>query len=1169
PTGLSGNNLNDGDLLQFCYGYSNWTTGVSPTPDNFENIVNITVNISGEPGPGPGPVPPGPGPSTANMRWNTTLSGDVSTPPVVSDGKIFVSTWWETVKVPEYYLYCINSGDGTILWSNSLADNVGSYLASAALGEDKVFVRGTDGVLYAIYTDNGTTAWTQTIDNSPLWWSEATSSPVVYEDHLFIMSQKTGILRDFDFNGNEKRNFDTNGCLHYRSSPVISDGSIYTAGNNSAELFCIDFETFEQSWKFTSPESIVSSPVIGTDEIYITTASKLYAINKLTGLEEWNTTINSRDGVGTPSLSDGYLYVGENDGLSRYNAADGTKLWTYASASVTVSPEAANGTVYFATNEKSGKVIALYSDNSTLMWQYEQTGPASGYDAGFWGSSPYTKDGMLFIGGSYYNTLYCFGPDLSVGVPVLHASPQGAVTPATVEFSASGGQHGKQYTLDFGDGSAPHTSGTVAGVATSHTYTNPAEYTATLAVSNDADTRQTSLTITVLEAPGNITADETISANVGGTNVTTTDDGKQRIRINTSEVQGNITSDGNTTTIDKPDGTTLTIVTDNTTSSGGVISGDVSSVVITSPTITGGEISTDVGNASVDLSFTMSDYQDNSSVQTEISANVTDDARNAFTVACTDSGESISLKEIAYTVYFTKSGFTNESKISAVQLNFTVKTSWITSIGGIGNVKIIRWKDDGTKLVLTPVSSVESGDYTILTIKTDGFSVYGIVSVQHTPSGGGGGSDDSITYTPVTLSGGTFNVTAENSGKTYIVNRNTALGILDQSGTSYSISDSYYLEYGSLFLTSVKGIPNEGLSGWVYQVNGITPGTGTNNYALNAGDKVVYYWSDSMDASPESSSNIIALRAVITGNSDASSGTDNNTVINPETGETDIIETHVLSIPKGASITLSEYGESFTIDLNVAKAAGESVKMDGNDVVIKRHDIELRVHLKDFTDKKSVISGIIDYIYLKTGTISNEIPDIGTISASFDARLNSFPVDAEIKTTIQSILPENIQDAFLLTSPKDGYHISNIAYAMTIKTGHLKDGTDIGTATIRMSTDPAWVKENGGEQGIVIMHRMDDGTVEALETAYTGTDSTGNMVFEAVSPKGLSTFAIVAITEGQIRSADQTKINTSGTDNIPETGPVQSGLPVSLIVVAVIAAMFIGGSIFRRKMNEK
>ncbi|MEA2035005.1 MAG: hypothetical protein U9N40_05905, partial [Euryarchaeota archaeon] len=45
PTGLSGNNLNDGDLLQFCYGYSNWTTGVSPTPDNFENIVNITVNV--------------------------------------------------------------------------------------------------------------------------------------------------------------------------------------------------------------------------------------------------------------------------------------------------------------------------------------------------------------------------------------------------------------------------------------------------------------------------------------------------------------------------------------------------------------------------------------------------------------------------------------------------------------------------------------------------------------------------------------------------------------------------------------------------------------------------------------------------------------------------------------------------------------------------------------------------------------------------------------------------------------------------------------------------------------------------------------------------------------------------------------------------------------------
>jgi len=296
------------------------------------------------------------------------------------------------------------------------------------------------------------------------------------------------------------------------------------------------------------------------------------------------------------------------------------------------------------------------------------------------------------------------------------------------------------------------------------------------------------------------------------------------------------------------------------------------------------------------------------------------------------------------------------------------------------------------------------------------------------------------------------------------------------------------------------------------------------SYVLKDGDEVVYYWSDSMGASPDESPHIIRLKARFTddatslSSSSSDSDTETNTTESGDAGDPATITAHRLSLPKGASISLAEWGESFTIDLNKAISAGESVKMDGNDVVIKRHDMELRVHLKDFTDKKSVILGIIDYIYLKTTPISDEIPDIGTISASFDAHLNSFPVDAEIKTTIQSILPENLQNVFLLTSPKDGYHISNIAYVMTVDTGHLKDGTDIGTATIRMSTDPAWVKEHGGEKAIVIMHQMDDGTVETLETTYTGTDSTGNMVFEAVSPKGLSTFALVAIKEGNIRT---------------------------------------------------
>lgn len=45
PTGFSANYLNNGDLLQFCYGYSNYAEGIFPTPTEFENIINITVDV--------------------------------------------------------------------------------------------------------------------------------------------------------------------------------------------------------------------------------------------------------------------------------------------------------------------------------------------------------------------------------------------------------------------------------------------------------------------------------------------------------------------------------------------------------------------------------------------------------------------------------------------------------------------------------------------------------------------------------------------------------------------------------------------------------------------------------------------------------------------------------------------------------------------------------------------------------------------------------------------------------------------------------------------------------------------------------------------------------------------------------------------------------------------
>jgi len=115
-------------------------------------------------------------------------------------------------------------------------------------------------------------------------------------------------------------------------------------------------------------------------------------------------------------------------------------------------------------------------------------------------------------------------------------------------------------------------------------------------------------------------------------------------------------------------------------------------------------------------------------------------------------------------------------------------------------------------------------------------------------------------WMPVTLTPGSFNITATNSGDEYTVDRLTPLGALDASGTPYTVDDSYYQEYGSLFIDSIQGRENEGASGWMYQVNDIVPPVGPNTYTLSDGDEVVFYWSGSMESTPASSDQVVPIR---------------------------------------------------------------------------------------------------------------------------------------------------------------------------------------------------------------------------------------------------------------------------------------------------------------------
>lgn len=416
--------------------------------------------------------------------------------------------------------------------------------------------------------------------------------------------------------------------------------------------------------------------------------------------------------------------------------------------------------------------------------------------------------------------------------------------------------------------------------------------------------------------------------------------------------------------------------------------------------------------------------------------------------------------------------------------------------------------------------------------------------------GGDGDDDDSITWTAVTLGTGNFTVTAE-SGKSYTVDRRTALGTLDASGASYVISDSWYAAYGTLYLSSINGRAGQGTSGWMYQVNGVSPAVGANSYHVNNGDKVVFYYSDSMSATPETSTDPIYLRVVFgSGSSDGDSGTESSSVsatLIPATGPT-----IPLGLPSGVSITTEGGRSRITVDTTKINGnKGEQVIVKGDRIIIERPGLLMTVLTGDITERNGVASGFIKSVTAEMEPVTGTIEGVGNVTGKISLSLRGVPADAEVNVTYAPFLTPAAQSALALIAADEDEGIDAVACVMYVNKTGIANGEDILDATVRISVPAAWVTGHGGAGAVRIAHIADDGTVTFLETKQAGTDENGNLIFTAESPDGLSGFALLALGEATV-SATETA-TPAGTEALPETtAPQQTPLGTLPVIFGIL-----------------
>jgi PGF-pre-PGF domain-containing protein len=182
------------------------------------------------------------------------------------------------------------------------------------------------------------------------------------------------------------------------------------------------------------------------------------------------------------------------------------------------------------------------------------------------------------------------------------------------------------------------------------------------------------------------------------------------------------------------------------------------------------------------------------------------------------------------------------------------------------------------------------------------------------------------------------------------------------------------------------------------------------------------------------------------------------------------------------------------------------------------------------TNESGTVNGTIANIRLDTNPVVTELGSVGTVSASVSANLTGIPQGAGLTTTVSQNVSADAQSAFQLAASADGLALGDVAYTLNIVKTNLDNGQDIAGATIRMAVSPAWVTAHGGVDAIRIIRSAEDGTKEVLATTLVGTDADGNLVFEAVSPNGLSIFGLAAATAApQANGSSSPSGSSSGT----------------------------------------
>jgi hypothetical protein len=179
------------------------------------------------------------------------------------------------------------------------------------------------------------------------------------------------------------------------------------------------------------------------------------------------------------------------------------------------------------------------------------------------------------------------------------------------------------------------------------------------------------------------------------------------------------------------------------------------------------------------------------------------------------------------------------------------KAVWQDNCGETDVTQDAEWSVDDSNIASVDNSVYKGEVIALKTGKTVVSAVYGGIRASaalsvNSLSGGGGGGGKTVGQAIVGMSGELLfaprNVFVPETNEWGL----TVLGALDASGVDYNAS----IWSWGILVDSIEGQSNSGMAGWMYAVDGQIATASPDKYKIGNNDKIIWYYSTSMDQQP-------------------------------------------------------------------------------------------------------------------------------------------------------------------------------------------------------------------------------------------------------------------------------------------------------------------------------